>query len=400
MEKVMSKLLKTCGRSPMSKCYMLFLTLILLPYFAFGEGFGSNGLTRVQSATTLKPQRLEFRTNMKFFTKVADFLGQTKPSNFTVVNYWDVQSNALLTYGLAEHFDATVTTRVYQDVHKSDKEFNSPDDIFVDLKAGSFGLSNNKFSLGGIATFRFPTGEVHNYPFETYTAGSVEFGFTFLFSYFKDPFLPYRDLSIHVNLGWYNHNDAGKTLLTRTISDTSVLEFKAQNNATAVRWGLGVAYPTELFDLNLELWGNHYINKPDSLAFSRENFVYMTPSIKFKPRWWINFMLGLDVRVSADKDESSPLVSFVGQNLNLPNYPSWKLSLGMNVVLNAGTEKIRGGVGEKSDIRKKVDFYERLLKEKEKTRSIEEELRRLKREREQAERELEELRQLLEEEGK
>jgi uncharacterized protein YlxW (UPF0749 family) len=45
-----------------------------------------------------------------------------------------------------------------------------------------------------------------------------------------------------------------------------------------------------------------------------------------------------------------------------------------------------------------VNFYDRLLKEREKARSIEEELRRLKREREQAERELEELRQLLEEE--
>jgi len=51
-------------------------------------------------------------------------------------------------------------------------------------------------------------------------------------------------------------------------------------------------------------------------------------------------------------------------------------------------------------VKEKVDFYERLLQEREKTRSIEEELRRLKREREQAEKELEELRQLLEEEGR
>ncbi len=384
----------------MSKCYAFFLILLLAPCLLFAEGFGSNGLMHVQSAATLKPQRLEFRTNMKFFTKVGDFLGQAKPSNFSVVNYWDVQSNALLTYGLAEHFDATVTNRIYQDVHNHDKEFNSPGDLFVDLKAGSFGLSNNKFNVGGMAKLRFPTGDVHNYPFEKYTAGAVEFGFTFLFSYFKDPFLPNRDLSIHANVGWYNHNDAGKTLFTRTISDTVVQEFKAQNNATAVPWGLGVSYPTELFDLNLELWGNHFINKPDSFAFSRENFVYITPSIKFKPQWWINFTLGLDIRVSSDKDESTKAVSFVGHNLDLPNYPSWKLALGMNVVLNAGAEKIQGGIGKKADIRKRVNFYERLLQEKENTRSIEEELRRLKREREQAEKELEELRQLLEEEGK
>ena len=106
----------------------------------------------------------------------------------------------------------------------------------------------------------------------------------------------------------------------------------------------------------------------------------------------------MDIRASSDKDETSSQVSFLN-NLDLPNYPSWRLKLGASFVLNAGADRIRGGISEKADLKNKVDFYERLLKEKEKTRSIEEELRRLRREREQAEKELEELRQLLEEEG-
>ncbi len=384
----------------MSKGFASVLVLLLLPVVLLGQGYGSKSLLHVQTASTLKPQRLDFRTDMNFFTKVGDFLGQQKPSNFSAVNYWDVQANALLSYGIAEHFDATFTTRLYQDVHKADNEANTPGDLFLDLKAGSFGLSNNKFHVGGLVSFRFPTGESHNYPFERYTAGAVEFGVTGLFSYYNDPFLPHRDFSLHVNLGWYNHNDAGKTLIERTLNDTTKIEFKAGNNATAFRYGVGVSYPTELFDLNLEVWGMNYISKPDSFAFSRENFTYITPSIRFKPRWWVNFDLGLDIRMSSDTDETLSTVSFAGQNLDLPNYASWKMIFGVNMVLNAGKERMRSGLGEKGNIKKRVDFYERLLQERQKTKSIEEELRRLRREREQAEKELEELRQLLEEEGK
>ena len=74
--------------------------------------------------------------------------------------------------------------------------------------------------------------------------------------------------------------------------------------------------------------------------------------------------------------------------------------MGTRFVLNPGVDRFKGGIGDQSEVKNKVDFYEKLLREREKSRSIEEELRRLKREREQAEKELEELRQLLEEGGK
>ncbi|RMI04858.1 MAG: hypothetical protein D6681_08950 [Calditrichaeota bacterium] len=342
---------------------------------------------------------MEFRTNLRFYTKVGDFLGQTRPENFRVVNFWDVQSNAQLSYGIADHFDASFSARVYQDVH-SRKEANTPDDMFLDLRIGSFGAANNKLKLGALFGLRFPTGEVHNYPFEEYSAGALEYGIHALVSYFNDPFLPHRDFSFHFNVGWYSHNDAGKTLFVEHINDSTVIEHTAGNNATAIRYGMGFIYPTELFNLNLELWGTAFTAQPDSFARSRENFTYLTGSILYKPKWWLHLNLGLDLRVSNDKDETVRRATIAGGALDLPNYPSWKLTLGANFVLSSGTDRIRGGVGGQSDIKKRVDFYERLLQEREKTRSIEEELRRLKREREQAEKELEELRQLLEEEGK
>ncbi len=392
----------------MSKGYHLALLLMLLPCLLFADGFGSKSLLNVQSASTLKPRRLDFRTNMKFYTKVGDFLGQNKPADFSTVNYWDVQANALVTYGFTEHFDASLNLRVYQDVHKRNEartggepsEFNAPDDLFLYLKAGSFGFSNDKLMIGGQGALRIPTGQDHNYPLENYTAGSLEFGLGFLFSYYNDPFLPDRDFSFHFNTGWWYHNDAGQTLAVFPGANPGeTVEFKSESNASALRYGLGFTYPTDLFDLNFEVWGNNFVSQPDSFAISRENYAYVTPSIRFKPRWWINFDLGLDLRVSSDTDETSSLITFEGQNLDIPNYASWKMTLGANFVLNAGSDKLRGGVGGKGAIRDKVDFYERLLQERDKTRSIEEELRRLKREREQAEKELEELRQLLDEEG-
>jgi len=238
----------------MSKGYAFLFFLLMLPCIAFGEGFGSVGsqsLLRVQSASTLNPKRLDIRADLNFFTKLGDYLGSQKPANFDAVNYWVVQSNVLMTYGLAEHFDATATVRLYQDVHK-ENEYNAPGDIFLDLKAGSFGFSDNKLNIGGAFSMRIPTGSDANYPFENYTAGALEFGLAFMGSYFNDPFLPHRDLSFHLNLQWWYYNDAGKTLISQKAPDgTVVFEAKAGNNASSLRYGLGFTYPTELFNLNL-----------------------------------------------------------------------------------------------------------------------------------------------------
>lgn len=383
-----------CGRIGMSHFYKLFTIVLLLPLMAFAGSFGSRGLIHVQSASTLNKGTLDFRSNLYFYTKVGDFLGDTKPTNFTAVNWWDVQSNALFSYGILDYLDATMMWGLYQDTNRKGNEYNSPEDLYLDLKAGSLSLSNNRFHLGVLTSVRIPTQTKYNYAFEPYAAGSVEFGFTGLFSFFNDPYLHDRSFALHANLGWYNHNDAGQELYT-TPSGTV---FKASGNATELQYGLGISYPTELFNLNLEWWGAGFINEPDTMAYSRENYMYVTPSIKFKPKPWFNFDLGIDIRLSGTDNTTSSLIPDPTQNLDLPNYPSWKMYLGLNFTLMP--LGFKGGAKETGTVRSKVDFYENLLKERQKSRNVEEELRRLKKEREQAEKELEELRQMLEEQGK
>ncbi|OGB64906.1 MAG: hypothetical protein A2Y94_11040 [Caldithrix sp. RBG_13_44_9] len=380
----------------------LTLIIILIPLvtFAFNSTrFGSRGFFHVQTASTLYKGTLDAGTNLNFFTKVGDYLGEAKPENFAAVNWWDVQYNIYSTYGILDNLDMTFMWRIYQDANRylvgegeSEYQYNIPEDIFLDFKAGSFGINNNRFNLGFITSFRIPTAQNYNYYFEPYTAGGFEFGLTGLASYFNDPYLHDRSYSVHLNLGWYYHNDAGKVLY----KDITGVEYKADGNASALQYGLAFSYPTELFELNLEFWGNKFINAPDSMAYSREDYMYITPSVKFKPKPWFNFNLGLDIRVSKDEDTSSKLLPSPKERLSLPNYPSWKLYLALNFRLlpwGSGFEGSKTG-------RSKVDFYESLLKDSRRSEKIEEELRRLRKEREQAEKELEELRQMLEEQGK
>ncbi len=382
----------------MAQHYRLFWVLLFIPLMAmaFNSGrFGSRGYLHVQSASTLYKGTLDAGTNLNFFTKVGDYLGQQKPQNFAAVNWWDVQFNSVFSYGMLDNFDMTLMWRMYQDTNRGggnlDNEYNVPEDIFLDFKTGSWGLNNNRFNVGLLGSLRIPTKKTYNYFFEPYTAGSVEYGFTGLVSFFNDPYLHDRSFSLHLNLGWYNHNDAGKVLF-----ETPTKVFKASGNATELQYGLAFSYPTELFDLNLEWWGIRFNNRPNTMAYSREDFMYVTPSVRFKPNPWFNFNLGLDVRLSKDEDTSSPLLPSPKRNLNLPNYPSWRLYLGMTFRLLPWG----GGYGSEKPGRSKVDFYESLLKDTKRSEKIEEELRRLRKEREQAEKELEELRQMLEEEGK
>jgi hypothetical protein len=334
-------------------------------------------------------------SNLNFFTSVGDYLGQQKPDNFTAVNWWDVQFNTYASYGVLDNLDVTLMWRLYQDANRPGKDDrtqveNVPEDFFLDLKTGSWGVSNNRFHLGFMTSFRIPIATYYNYFFEPYTAGGFEYGFTGLASYFNDPYLHDRSYSIHLNLGYYNHNDAGRTLYI----DPTGREFRANGNASAFHYGTAFSYPTELFDLNLELWGVQFISEPDTMAYSRENFTYITPAVRFKPNDWFNFYLGMDIRLSGDENTSSMLLPAPSNNLNLPNYPSWKLHLGLNFkVLPWG-----GGYEAEQTGKSQVDFYEKLLKDSQRSEKIEEELRRLRKEREQAEKELEELRQMLEEE--
>jgi hypothetical protein len=373
----------------------LLFALLILPAALLGGIRGiqtTNGMLHVHPAAVLQQGELGFRTNMGFYTKAVDFLGQSSLPG-SAVDYWNVTGDFLMSYGFSGHFDATAMLRMYQDTHRAN-EHNIPDDLFLGVKAGSFRLGSDN-SMGGLMLHaRIPTGETHNYPYVPYASGAFEVGIMGMFSYYADAYFPDRGINLHLNLGFYLHNDNGRVL--HELPGTPPMEVKSSVSATQFQYAVGFIFPTEMFNLNLEFWGAAFTSRPDTAVFSRENYVYFTPSVTFKPQPRIKFDLGADIRVSSDENTTRLPAGVGDPSSTIPNYDSWKAWIGLNFVLREAAMRPEKGV----DVKKRADFYETMVKERSRAKSIEEELRRLRREREQAEKELEELRQLLEEEDR
>ncbi len=371
----------------------LVLLMILSTYLMAQAPMGSKSLLNMQTARTFEAGRFEIRSDMNFYTKLADFIGNPnlKPSDFRAVNYWLVNGGLALTYGISNHFDLTVAPGLYQDTHAIN-EYNLPDDIRVYAKAGSFDFANRSMYAAATIGIRFPLGEVHNYPFTYYTSGAIEYGFSGALSYYADPYLPDRSFSAHLNVGWWNYNEAGDELRPGKFATV---------NSQALNYAIGVLYPTDMFDFQFELTGLNYLTQPDVFVFSRENWMYITPSIKYKPFSWAKVNLGLDFRLVGDKDESVGLTNYA--KVDLPNYTSWRVHLGFELtvlpLLGESASSESPAVVQKNQFKKRVEFFQKVIDEKEKSENIKEELDKLKDERAQAEKELQELKQILEEEG-
>lgn len=351
---------------------------------------GSRSLTHTQSARTFDSGRLEVHSNMNFFTRASEFIGSGQvPANFNAVNYWLVAGNLAITYGILEHFDFTVAPRVYQDTHYKN-EYNLPGDIFLTFKLGSFDFMQRHFYGGLLTNVRLATGEVHNYPFTEYASGATEYGFTGALSYFMDSYLPDRSMNFHLNLGWWNHNEAGVEVYKN---------MKATKNSSELQYALGFVYPTDMFDYRLEVFGTSFITQPDEFVYSRENYTYVTPSIRYKAFSWMTMDLGIDIRVSANENTTKGVPDKTPKDMNLPNYAAWRVQMGVNITLLPFVPQRKTTAEiERDQFNKRVEFFQKIVEDRQKAENVQEELDKLKEERKDAEKELEELKQILEEE--
>ena len=98
-------------------CYKKALLILLLPVMLLAQGVtGSYRLFHVQEARSFEKGRLELFTNMNFWTGTRptyDDGGTTVPA----INIWNNQGNFAGTYGITNHFDATLNIKVYQDAN-------------------------------------------------------------------------------------------------------------------------------------------------------------------------------------------------------------------------------------------------------------------------------------------
>lgn len=375
----------------MRRISLILLILIFTCVSLYAQGnTGSKSLIHTQSGRTFNSGQFEIHADMNFFTKLAELVNKSgsNAQDFEANNYWLVNSGLALTYGISDHFDLTLAPGLYQDTHTKNG-YNLPDDIRAYLKAGSFAFAQRHLYGALSLGVKFPIGEDHNYPFTYYSSGATEFGINTALSYYMDPYLPDRSFSAHVNVGWWNFNEAGQELREG---------LKATKNSSQLSYNFGLLYPTELFDFQLELSGATFLEQPDEFVFGREDWMYITPSVKIKPLSFASFIIGVDIRATGDDDESVGLPKY--ENIDLPNYSAWKAHLGVQLhilPLTSGTQS--SAQVQKNQFNKRVEFFQQIIEDREKSENIKEEIEQLKEERESAEQELEELKQILEEDG-
>ncbi len=378
-------------------CLFVFFSVFVVFNLWATTREGGKGLMYVHSARVINKGYLEFYGGTRFFGKVASF--GTANRAYTL---WNVQGFSSFNYGVSHHLEFAVSPIFYQDTNRgsgfSKEAVDSPDDLFLSIKLGSFGALESPFLFGGMLYTRIPTARQHNIIYEPYSAGSVEVGITGLASYFHNPIFPDAGWSIHANLGYLNHNDVGKDLT----GDSLNLAPTPTSMSSEFLFGLGLRYPAETFDFSVEINGRYFLTQPPVSAYSREYVSYLTTGVYYKPYPWVTFEMGIDLRLISQEDLTDYTVTPRPKpQENFPNYPSWRGILGVKLAIfptslyASPEEKL---LKKKATDRKTI--LERMMKEQTTTKNAESELSRIKAERKKAEEELQRLRKLLEAEKK
>ncbi|MFQ5627472.1 MAG: hypothetical protein ACE5I1_01830 [bacterium] len=363
---------------------------------------GGRGLTHLHTAWTLEKGSVALSAFTTSFYKpvLVNTLNQGQSS----ITYWDVQGVLGINYASGKHLEWNLTNILYQDTHRDTRGYNLPSDLSFSAKLGSFGGAQSHFRFGLLLEGKLPTAKHHNIFLEPYSAGKFEAGVTGLVSYSTDLLIPEAGFNAHLNLGFWHHNDTGEFLTNNANDNISVL-----NPSRQFIWGIGLVLPKQQVDFGLEMFGNMFIVRPPVTAYSREDYVYLTPSVTFRPSGSISLLAGVDVRVTKDYDRTrytSDGTTLPRINVELPSYPGWRLRLGGKVHLNKPMPReIEKPLFTQDDLEQEpetqevlasqVPLQEQLVKERRETELAEEELERIRSDRRKMEEMLARLRQIL-----
>lgn len=353
---------------------------------------GNRGPIYLSTAWNLIKGDLTFQGSSRFYFNNKTFTSANNPA--TAVTFWDVQGGLNLNYGIGKHYQIGLSQILYQDNHKSGKGYNFPDDLFFKLKIGSFPAKTSPVKFGLAVTTRIPLAQYHNIQLEPYSAGKVEFGISGLVSYSKNLIYPEDNFNAHLNLGIIDHNDKGKKFTESNI------EYINPSNSREIFGGLALIYPMTKFDFSVELYGNYNISKPPPAAYSRHNYLYVTPGVAYNAFYWLSLACGFDFRLTKNKSSSSQILSSNTANL-LPTYPTWRVNFSVRINL---VSKIKGRFESKEEFKSitteedknKKDVYEEIAQERKQIENAEVELEKIREERKKMDEILNRLRKALE----
>ena len=364
----------------MKRLFLSLMILVLLIPLVYGQNIGTTGgygLFHTYQSRSYEPGRYEVYTNVNFYSKS---------------HAWLWAGNLAFTTGIFDNLDITLASRFYQTTNYPDGK-NAPNDLFITLKAGSFTFQKGRYVLGLMAQGRVPIGDSHNYPYAEYASGSFEYGIKGAFSYYSNPYLAHRSVSVHFNIGYWNHNEKDKEVPLP--NDTT---FTATKSSSKIDIAFGTIIPLSTYlDIRLELYGWLFTSLPDGPVYSAEDYAIFTPSVQYRPLNWLAVDLGIDLRLNPgerNRTSGAPIIDSPMADLN--NYPPWKVHIGLHFNLTPHKKRNLLIDADRPEVKKMVEFYDMIEKEKEKSRDSENNVRELSKERSSAEKELKVIKKSLE----
>ncbi|NIR47742.1 hypothetical protein GWO43_04725 [candidate division KSB1 bacterium] len=370
-----------------------------------GQGLdlpGGRGLLHLSSAWNLGKGSLTVHGYSSTFFKNGRSFTTGESQTFR-----NLQGAMTFHFASGKHFEWIVTQIVYQDnVNAANDEINLPDDLLLKLKVGSLGSNTGRFRFGFTVGTRIPLGDEDNLILEPYSTNNLEAGLTTQMTYSPDPLIPESAFNLHVNLGFWYHNDTGDFLAGGGPEDNIFVE----TPSTRFLYGIGMAFPMQRFDALLELTGQAFLNKPPVTAYGREDFIYLSPGMRYRLSDWVSFLAGFDFRLSNFKDTTlyqrdGTALSRVSENLT--SYPFWRFRFGVQFNIGKPAPHLFSSfngakVGSNGEDRKKnIEIMKRLemrhdqIKERLKTESAEEELAQIRQERERIQQLIDRLQKIL-----
>ncbi|NQU06579.1 MAG: hypothetical protein HQ568_10835 [Calditrichaeota bacterium] len=288
---------------------ILVYALSALAPLSGGQFYGGRGYLHTNAALLLPPGALDLSFYARGYTTqipatTSDIEGWTYLSNGT--------SALTATFGYTRKFELAFTQILYQDLNGTFKKIGDdvsiliPGDTYIRFKIGGWSVGEKGF-FSLLPALRYRVGRYHDIHLEPYESDAVEPELTMIYSYYWKPLYPDEDKSLHFNVGYLNHNDHE--------SPTSASQ--------EVNYLVSFLYPFRILDFGCELYGTHFVKKPVITVLGREDWLYVTPMMRYKPFKGFQFTVGIDMLVLGYINTSVPTHKV---NTNFPNYSKWRVS--------------------------------------------------------------------------
>ncbi|MBC7188347.1 MAG: hypothetical protein H5U38_15080, partial [Calditrichaeota bacterium] len=266
--------------------------------------------------------------------------------------------------------------------------------LFLSAALAGFGPASGHLRFGLQLMARVPLAKYHNVVLEPYSAGRIELCSRALFSIATEPGAPARGMVVDGSLGLLNHNDMGKRL-TDVRADSTI----ARASSRQWVWTLGLSARRAPFTFGIAMSGNRFIQQPPPTAYSRENYLYLSPSVSYRLAWWLTMGTTLDIRLheGADRTAYSALLPRVGHDFD--NYPPWRLRVSAQMTLRSKQPRALRQE-EAAQLARQASptddtLVRELARQKQTAEQAEQELERIRQERERVARILEKLREMV-----